>query len=90
MAKAFFDRTRDAIRFLPGEFLLVNCHEDDDGVEDSYLSGQVASLPRERFIQIRARTLLKADPSSDDCDEYYTLRLNLSHGTRWIEFGRRP
>jgi hypothetical protein len=51
----------------------------------SYLPGQVPSLAREEFFHPLARIRL---PALEDSGEYYTLRLTLSHGTRWIQFGR--
>jgi hypothetical protein len=43
-------------------------------------------LSREDCIHPGANTRLSAE--EDPGEEYYTLRLNLSHGARWLQFGR--
>jgi hypothetical protein len=76
-------------RFLTNEFLNVFAVEDDNpcpGVCYSYLQGRVEALSREDCIHPGANTRLSAE--EDPGEEYYTLRLNLSHGARWLQFGR--
>jgi hypothetical protein len=73
------------IRFLPTEYLIVCCSEDDRPVYTfSYFRQRVNALPREKFFWCRAPTLLQW---TDNPLKGYTLRLHLSHGVRWLRFG---